>query len=175
MCDFAGSSGYYSYALLSENPNLYSHVYDLPAVCKIAKEVKNKEKDFKRVVYHDFDIKKDESFGNGYDLFFSSHFLYEQVAEGILSEFLVKVSEAMKPGGIFISNHVCDKTLNKEDDITLSIVELQTRTMGYPTHQLPEAILKKELSKAGFGDFRTKQPDGKQAYPTLLLSAKKMN
>lgn len=173
MCDFAGNAGYYSYALLNENQNLCSHVYDLPAVCQVAKEIKQEEKDFDRISYHDFDMKKNESFGEGYDFFFSSHFLYELTAEGCLATFLKKISQSMKPGGIFVSNHICNKSLKKEDDITLSLVELQTRIIGYPTHQLPETRLKEELTKAGFGNFRTKQPDGSHAFSTLLLSAKK--
>ncbi len=174
MCDFAGSIGYYSYALLQENPDLRSHVYDLPPVCQIAKEVKQEEKDFDRVAYHDFDISKDDSFGDGYDLFFSSHFLYEFGANGALVDFFKKVNQSLKPGGIFVSNHICNKVLSKEDAITLSLVELQTRALGYPTHQLPESTLKEALAEAGFGDFITKQPNGSYAFPTLLLSAKKL-
>lgn len=81
----------------------------------------------------------------------------------------------MKQGGIFISNHICDKALNNEDSLTLSLVELQTRAMGYPTHQLPEVTLKKALKETGFGEFTVKQPNGIYAFPTLLLSAKKMH
>ncbi len=175
MCDFAGSIGYYSYALLRENPNLQAHVYDLPTVCQIAKEVKQNEKDFTRITYHDFDIKKDESFGKGYDLFFSSHFLYELASNNdSLVAFLKKVNHSMKPGGILISNHICDKAIDKENELTLALVELQTRIMGYPTHQLPEETLKKALTEAGFSDFRVKHPDGSYAFPTLVLSAKKI-
>jgi predicted transcriptional regulator len=175
MCDFAGSIGYYSYAFLQENPNLRSHVYDLPAVCQIAKEIKQEEKNFDRITYHDFDITTGDSFGEGYDLFFSSHFLYEFGDNDSLTQFLTRVNQSMKPGGIFISNHICNKTLSKEDALTLSLVELQTRTLGYPTHQLPEETLKNALTKAGFGDFRVKQPDGSYAFPTLLLAAKKIS
>lgn len=175
MCDFAGSIGYYSYALLHENPNLRSHVYDLPVVCQLAKEVKQEEKDFGRINYHNFDITTNESFGEGYDLFFSSHFLYEFGANGLLVKFLKKVNHSMKPGGLFISNHICDKALSKEDSLTLALVELQTRAIGYPTHQLSETIIKKALTEAGFGEFNVRQPDGSYAFPTLLLSAKKMN
>lgn len=174
MCDFAGSTGYYSYALLQENPKLRSHVYDLPAVCQIAKEVKQNENEFNRITYHEFDVKKEDNFGEGYDLFFSSHFLYEFGTTGELVNFLKRVNQSMKPWSIFISNHVCDKTINKESDLILSLVELQTRIMGYPTHQLPEATLKKALTEAGFGDFRIEQPNGSLAFPTLLLSAKKL-
>jgi len=174
MCDFAGNTGYYSYALLQENPDLYSNVYDLLAVCEIAKEVKKEEKDFSKVNYHDYDIKKDESFGQGYDLFFSSHFLYELAANNTLIDFLKKVNKSMTLGGIFVSNHICTQHITKETSITLSIIELQTRTMGYPTHQLPQEKLRIALTEAGFGDFHTKLPDGSHAYSTLIFSAKKL-
>ena len=80
----------------------------------------------------------------------------------------------MKPGGIFVSNHICDKAINKEGELTLSLVELQTRILGYPTHKLPETTLKEALTEAGFGDFHTQYPDENYAFPTLLLSAKKV-
>jgi hypothetical protein len=175
MCDFAGNIGYYSFALLQENPNLQAHVYDLPVVCRLAKEIKQNEDSFDRICYHDFDMTKDELFGNGYDLFFISHFLYELGVNGALTGFLKKVNQAMKPGGILISSHICDKTLNKEDSLTLALVELQTRAMGYPSHQLPETTLKKALTKAGFGEFSVRYPNVSYAFPTLLLSAKKIN
>ena len=174
MCDFAGNIGYFSYAFLQENPRLFAHVYDLPVVCQNARELKQTEKDFNRVTYHDFDMKKDESFGDGYDFFFISHFLYEYAANGSMDKFLKKVNTSMKPGGIIVSNHICDKAIDKEGSLTLSLVELQTRILGYPTHKLPEATLKEMLTQAGFGDFHVKQPDGSYAFPTLLLSAKKI-
>lgn len=174
MCDFAGNIGYFSYAFLHENPNLFAHVYDLPVVCQNARELKQNEKDFNRVTYHDFDMKKDESFGHGYDFFFISHFLYENAANGSLGEFLKKVNQSMKPGGIVVSNHICDKTTDKENELTLALVELQTRILGYPTHKLPETTLKEMLIESGFGNFQIQQPDGNYAFPTLLLAAKKI-
>lgn len=174
MCDFAGNIGYFSYAFLQENPNLFAHVYDLPVVCQNARELKQNEKNFNRVTYHDFDMKKNDSFGEGYDFFFISHFLYEYAANGSMCEFLKKVNTSMKPGGIIVSNHICDEAIDKEGSLTLSLVELQTRILGYPTHKLPETTLKEMLTQAGFGDFHVKQPDGSYAFPTLLLSAKKI-
>ncbi|WP_152541921.1 hypothetical protein [Saccharicrinis fermentans] len=76
-------------------------------------------------------------------------------------------------GGIFVSNHVCDKMLSQQEEMVLALVELQTRVLGYPSHNIPEEKLKKTLSEADFGEFITKQPDGSYAYPTLLLSVKK--
>ena len=172
MCDFAGSIGYFSFAFMQENPQLTSHVYDLPEVCALAREIKEKEEHYDRITYHDFDIASSESFGNGYDLFFSSHFLYKFNAEGTLAEFFKKVNQAMEPGGLFISNHITTMEQGK-NNLMLSIVELMTRSMGYPTHQLPEDDLKSALRRAGFGAFRTKFLEKDMPYPTLLLSAVK--
>ncbi len=173
MCDLAGNVGYFSYAFLQENPNLQAHVYDLPEVCENAKELKQNESNFNRVIYNGFNMKNGDDFGEGYDFFFISHYLYEYGAKGELVGFLKRVNKAMKPGGIFVSNHLCDKTIDKENELTQALVELQTRAMGYPTHQLPETILKEALSEARFTDFRTEQPDGSYSFSTLLLSAKK--
>jgi hypothetical protein len=172
MCDFAGSIGYFSFAFMQENPQLTSHVYDLPEVCDLGRKIKEKEEHYHRITYHDFDVASSESFGNGYDLFFSSHFLYKFNAERTLAEFLKRVNQAMEPGGLFVSNHIAAKEQGKSNT-TLSLVELMTRSMGYPTHQLPEDDLKSALSRAGFGAFRTKFFEKDMPYPTLLLSAVK--
>ena len=172
MCDFAGSIGYFSFAFMQENLHLESHVYDLPEVCDLARKIKENEEYYNRITYHDFDAASGESFGNGYDLFFSSHFLYALNAEGTLSEFLKKVNRSMEPGGLFISSHITTEKQGKKN-LTLSIIELMTRSMGYPTHKLPEDDLKSALSSAGFGVFRTQYLEKEMPYPTLLLSAVK--
>ncbi|MGD9157121.1 MAG: methyltransferase dimerization domain-containing protein [Desulfobacteraceae bacterium] len=172
MCDFAGSIGYFSFALMQENQQLKSHVYDLPEVCALAVKIKENEENYNRITYHDFDIASGESFGNGYDLFFSSHFLYGLNAEGTLSDFFKKVNRSMEPGGLFISNHITSEKQRK-NSLTLSIIELMTRSMGYPTHMLPEDDLKSALSRAGFKTFRTKYLEKEMPYPTLLLAAVK--
>lgn len=173
MCDFAGSSGYYSFALMNENSNLYSHVYDLPAVCEIAKNIKKEEPNIERIAYHDFDVKAGGSFGSGYDLFFSSHFLYEFGADNSLPDFFKKVNQSMEMGGLFISNHV-SPNINGDSYLTLTMVNLMTRVMGYPTHELSEELLTKALIEAGFGNFRVKQPNENIVFSTLLLSATKV-
>ena len=170
MCDFAGSIGYFSFAFMQENPQLTFHVYDLPEVCALAGKIKEKEESYNRITFHDFDITSGESFGNGYDLFFCSNFLYELNAEGRLAEFFKKVNRSMEPGGLFISNHISTEKQGK-NDLTLSIMELMTRSMGYPTHNLPENELKSALSSAGFGAFRTKYLEKETPFPTFLLSA----
>ncbi len=174
MCDLAGNIGYFSYAFLHENLNLKAHVYDLPEVCENAKELKRNEKDFSRVSYHGFNMKNNDDFGEGYDLFFVSHYLYEYGAKGKLVDFLKRVNKSMKSGGVFVSNHICDKAIDNESELTLALVELHTRALGYPTHQLSEFEMKDALTKAGFGNFTVQQPDSSYGFPSLLLSAKKI-
>ena len=173
MCDFAGNSGYYSYALLKGNKNLEAHVYDLDEVCKIAARIKKDEEDFNRVFYHSFDLMDDDDFGDEYDLFFSSHFLYKYNTKDLLINLLKKVNKSMKMGALFISNHIGGQ-VHGDHDLTLCIIELMTRSMNFPTHTLAENTLKAALRVAGFGKFRVKAPDEKSAYPTVLLSAVKV-
>lgn len=174
MCDFAGNSGYYSFAFMQVNPSLYSQVYDLPDLCNNAREIKKDELDFNRIAYVPFNIKSKDSFGRDFDFFFASHCLYEFSGTNILSELLKKMNHAMKPGALFVSNHMNGVAATKDDQITISIVELMTRAMGYPTHELPEEKLKQALSEAGFGKFNIKKPNENMAFPTLLLSAIKI-
>ncbi len=62
----------------------------------------------------------------------------------------------MKMDGVFISNHLsCND--DDYDHATLAMIELMTRAMGYPTHQLPGKILKKGLTEAGCGPARNIQ------------------
>lgn len=170
MCDFAGNVGYFSFAFMEGNENLHSHVYDLPEVCALGREMKTNEKNYDRITYHDFDATSDEAFGDGYDLFFSSHFLYEINARGTLADFLSKVNRSMKPGGLFVSNHITSAGTG-ENHLMESILELMTRCMGYPTHQLSEEDLQAALSSAGFGNFRTRLSSDDTPFPVLLLSA----
>ncbi len=173
MCDFAGSVGYFSFEFIRENPQIESHVYDLPEVCSLAREIKKDEEYYHRITYHDFDMASNDSFGSGYDVFFSSHFLYKLNAERTLAEFFKRVNQALNPRGLFVSHHITSHPDGK-NDITISIVELITRCVGYPTHQLPEIDLKTALKKAGFGEFRTQYLADEAPYPTLLLSAVKV-
>lgn len=173
MCDFAGNSGYYSYALLNENSSLKSCVYDLKDVCEISREIKKDEEHYNRVSYHDFDLTKGDSFGEGYDLFFSSHYLYKYGLNGELTEMLKKINKSIVLGGLFVSNHM-NGELPGDDHITMTIIELMTRAMGFPTHKISENNLKKSLKDAGFDNFTSKQADLNMAYPSLLLSAIKV-
>ena len=172
MCDFAGNIGYFSIAFMQANKDLRAHVYDLPEVCALGRELKKDHADSNRLSFHDFDIDKDTGFGSGYDLFLSSHFLYEMNARERLAGFLNQVSRAMVPGGIFISNHVAPPK-GEGPHLTSSLLELMTRCMGYPTHHLPEQDLKSALSQAGFGNFTTRRMETELAYPVLLLAAVK--
>jgi len=173
MCDLAGNIGYYSFALLNENKELRAHIYDLLEVCELAEHLKGKEPNLSRANFHAYDIESGDSFGCDYDLFFCSHFLYEYGATNALTGFLKTVNQSMKIGGLFVSNHISSNT-SGDSNLTLMLVELMTRLMGYPTHQLPEKTLKEALSEVGFGNFTVRQPSENTTFPTLLLSAVKL-
>ena len=114
-------------------------------------------------------MEKDQDLGTGYDLFFSSHFLYGLNTEKRLALFLQRVFRAMAPGGLFVSSHIAPP--RGTPHLPLALVELMARCMGYPAHQLPEADLRTALEQAGFGRIRTKSLEGALPYPVLLLSA----
>lgn len=174
MCDFAGNSGYYSFSLLNENKNLHASVYDLKAVCEIARNIKKNEPDFNRISYHDFDLTKAEDWGKDYDFFFSSHYLYKYAAtEETLSVILKQINKSMKIGGLFVSNHLSGDA-DKAAKTSITIVELMTRAMGFTTHCIPENIFKQALNNAGFGKFHIEAPNFTLNYPTLLLAAIKI-
>lgn len=173
MCDFAGSSGYYSQELLNENPNLKSRVYDTPTVATLAGQTAGDRGTCGRLEFIGMDMDACLDFGQGYDLFFVSHFLYHWAAVGHLPWFLKKVNRAMHPGGIFVSNHI-GNAVKTQDCITQSIIELLGRTQGYPTLTLDESKLKQALSLAGFSEFRTRPAKDGTHLNNTLVSAKKI-
>jgi len=173
MCDFAGSSGYYSQALLNKNPNLRSRVYDTPGVAALAGQATRNRGTCGRLEFIGIDMDTNPDFGRGYDLFFVSHFLYHWAAAGQLPGFLKKVNQAMHPGGIFVSNHIGNAE-EDQDLITQSITELLGRAQGYPTLILDEAKLKQALSLAGFSAFRIRPAKEGTHLNNTLVSAKKI-
>ena len=174
MCDFAGGTGYYSFAFLHENSNLHSHVYELPEVCSLAKELKCREENFNRITYHDIKGLGDCSLGNDYGVFFISRFLYECREGAVLRAFLKKVNGSMKKGGLFISSHIAS-CLKKECGLTIAMVELMTQAKGYPVYKLSVNALKDALGETGFGEITILQPDESVAFPIQLLAAIKIN
>ncbi|TAJ09289.1 methyltransferase domain-containing protein [Marinilabiliaceae bacterium JC017] len=173
MCDFAGNIGYVAKAMLEVNPKLSAHVFDYPEVCQIGEKLMTNQENSHRISFQEMDIKRAVSFGSGFDLFFASHVLYEFSVDDRLVELLKKINRAMIPGGMFISNHLVD-AVGGDHHITNTMVELMTQVMGYPTHQMPESVIKSALEQAGFGRFIVQPPNEKLAFPTLLLSAVKI-
>jgi len=173
MCDIAGNSGYYSYAFLDENPKLHAHVLDLEKVCDIAKNLKANHQNFDRISYHPFDLDVNSDFGSEYDFIFCSHFLYKYDNKKKLIELLKNINRSMQMGGLFVSNHISG---NVEGDhrLSLCIMELMTRAMGYPTHHLSLELLKRALLETGFECRYKTSPDDKIAYPSVILGAVKI-
>lgn len=172
MCDLAGNSGHFAQALTRCGNRLNAHVYDLPEVVDIARELQE-EGDRDLISFHSFDMDKDDDFGGGYDLFFISHFLYKYGVDGSLADFFKRVNLAMIPGGVFVSNHICD-IVPSESRLTMDMVELMTISMGYPAHHLPLETLEQALEQSGFGEFTIREPEPGLAYPALLLAARKI-
>ena len=171
MCDLGGSHGFYTMALLDKNPQLKGTVLDLPKVAELAKELISEMGCAERIDTIGADIKTDVSIGEGYDLVFASHVIYEW--KGHLEDILKRINKAMVPGGVFVSNH-----LSMDDDecgpVSGTMVELMTRLMGYPTHHLSEGELKQALETSGFGDFTERPAEEARQYRCLILAARKL-
>ena len=171
MCDLGGSHGFYTMALLDKNPQLRGTIIDLPKVAELAKELISEMGCAERIDTIGADIKTDVSIGEGYDLVFASHVIYEW--KGHLEDVLKRINKAMVPGGVFVSNH-----LSMDDDecgpMSGTMVELMTRLMGYPTHHLSEDELKSALESSGFGDFTVRPAEEGRQYQSLILAARKL-
>lgn len=173
MIDFAGSAGYYALGIIERNKNLKAYVYDLPEVCEQVKVIQKDEPGFERVKYCGFDFKNNDSFGDGYDLFLVSNFLYSYNTMEKITGFLKRVNVSMKKGSFFVSNH---RTSGLKDDsyVRYAIFQLQGIISGRPTHMVDETFLKEALTATGFGNFIVRQPDNSLANPSLLLAAEKI-
>ena len=174
MIDFAGSIGYYALGILDKNPELKAHVYDLPEVCNIALELQKDEKNFDRVSFHGFDMRKNDPIGEGYDLFFVSNALYGQRAKDELVEFFKKANKSMVIGGVLVSNHWTNRS-DDEGSVRMTITGLMQSFHGRPVHYIEENILKEALSESGFGNFTTTIFDKDKTKPVLLLAARKIS
>lgn len=173
MIDYAGSIGYYTMPLLDKNPQLEAHVYDLPEVCEIAREVQQEEKHFDRVTFHGFDMRSNDPVGNGYDLFFVSNALYGQRTKEELIEFFTKANKSMQMGGVLVSNHRTSQR-GHEDYLNLTIAELTRSLQGRPVHFIELETLKGALLEAGFGNMTITITKEETPTPSLLLAARKV-
>jgi predicted O-methyltransferase YrrM len=170
VCDLAGSHGFYAMALLDKNPRLQGTICDLPEVAKTAKELIADMGYADRMDTMGVDLETTDTFGQGYDLIFTSHMLYGW--KDRLEGFFSRVYDALEPGGVFISNH-CAIPRNGEEEVSVVMLELMTRLVGYPTHHLSEKELKGALSSCGFGNFTVRQPEKSLQHHTLILAARK--
>jgi len=171
MIDFAGNIGYYSEAIIEKNQDLYSYVFDLPEVCNMASTLRSRNNVSDRIIYNGFDFNAGETFGEEYDLFFISNFLYRYNEKEDLKNFLKKVNASMKRGGWFVSNH---KATVSEEERQSHLVSVKNGSK-VPLHYLDENMLKEALSEAGFEFFVKQECCSSSSFPTLLLAARKVN
>lgn len=173
MCDIAGSSGYYSLALMNDIPGLHSHVYELENVCKIAEDIRRDHPLKDQLHFHPFTLEEIDKIGANFDLFLCSHILYKYDNIQKLTSFLRSVNKSMTKGGIFISNHTTHSEFNHLLP-TSALIELQTRMLGYKTHKLSRTNFMTALSETGFGCFTLETHEDDMIHPTLLIAAKKL-
>ena len=171
MCDLGGNHGFYTMALIDRNTRLRGTICDLPEVARLAKEVISEMGYADRIDTIGCDLETDGSIGEGYDMVLVSHIIYGW--KGHLEDIFERISEAMVPGGVFVSNH-----FSLVDDecgpVSGTMMELMTRLGGYPTHHLSEDELKSALAACGFGDFTVKPAEEGRQYRSLILAARKL-
>lgn len=172
MVDYAGSIGYYSMAVLDKNQKLKAYVYDLPEVCNIALEVQKNEKNFNRVIFCPFDMRKDNLLSKDYDLFFVANALYGNRTKEKLLDFFKKANQSMVMGGVLVSNHWTIQ--HGADYISTIINELKNSLGGRPVHYIEENLLRQVLVEAGFDNFTVKYIDEEAPKPRLLIAARKV-
>ncbi len=174
MCDLGGNSAYYSMPFLDANRDMESHVFDLPEVCEQA-ELINKDDNFsERLFFHGKNLDEDFDIGDDYDIVLASHFLYRKYVDKSLDEFFFKVNKALKPGGVFVSNHFGDNLV--DDGKTLvALINLRTSLFGLKAHQIPRDALEKTLSKNGFANFAVcEYYVAQKGLHTMIFSAEKV-
>ena len=170
VCDLAGNHGFYTMALLDQNPVLRGTICDQPDVAELAQDF-IKEMGYEgRMDTIGIDLETEGSFGGGYDLVFTSHMLYSW--KGRLEEIFTRINQSLVPGGVFVSNH-CTVIEGEELSVPSAMMELMTRLAGYPSHHFTEGELKDALSACGFSDFTVIYPEETRRGHNLLLAARK--
>lgn len=112
MLDLGGGHGLYAIAFAKLNENLRAFVFDLPPVTEKTKEFIEKY-GASNVDVIPGDFFKDE-IGEGYDLIFSSF-----NPGGKVPSLIPKISEALNPGGIFVTRQMPDETMNSNSLLSL--------------------------------------------------------
>lgn len=97
MVDLGGGHGLYAIALACQNPNLIATVFDLPGVIPLAEEYIKRHEMSSRVKTKGGNFFEDP-IGQDYDLILSS-----SNPSGKKPDMLGKISDALMPGGYFVS------------------------------------------------------------------------
>lgn len=147
MCDIGGNHGYYSMALLDENPKLEGTVCDLPHVVPVAQKFYEEKGYGARLTAKTADLRTDAPLGENYDLVFASHILYAWAENW--ADILPKVHTALAPNGWFVTNHVAMPE-NGDLEGERIFVELLTVLGGFATHHLEKIALEEAFMNAGF-------------------------
>ena len=172
MCDPAGNHGFYTMALVDENPQMKGVICDLPATVVTAEKIIREKKYEDRINTLAADIYS-EPIGENYDLVFCSHILYKWGKAGELAAILEKVNRSLNTGGVFVSNHIT-LTMGEKYSVSALIMELLTKMGGYPSHSLSWEVLEDALGKSGFEVVKVKPATESCYYNTLLLAARKV-
>lgn len=167
MCDLAGNHGFYTMALLDENPDMTGLLVDLPKVVEESGKLCRQMGYADRMDFKALDLQGDEEIGEDFDLLFASHILYG--FQDNWDTILPKIAAAVKPGGFFVSNHAWHNSGAKQT-VTSSVMELCTRLCGYSTHHIGRKELTEALAPYGFEESSTVRSEATRC---MLYAARK--
>lgn len=112
LLDLGGGHGLYAIAFAKLNENIQASVFDLPSITEKTKNFINKY-GVSNVDVIPGDFFKD-GIGSGYDLIFSSF-----NPGGKVPSLLPKITEALNPGGIFVTRQVLDEKMKSNSFLSL--------------------------------------------------------
>lgn len=151
ILDLGGSSGLYTVGLVSVHPKMKRIVFDRPAVVKVAERV-IKEYGLSERIQVMGGSYVEGPLGSDYDLIWASDCL--NFARGQLQKPIKLIYEALKPGGVFVSNHfhISRDRTNPLNQVFMAAWHwLAGKEMYFYEDQIPQAML-----DAGFERIYTK-------------------
>lgn len=167
ILDLGGAHGAYSMAFAQKNPVSEVTLFDLPHVVEIAKKFIDQHgmKDRIKFVAGDFNT---DDIGNGYDLVFVSHVLYQK--KGIESV-LDKIYGSLNENGAVVLNHwVVNETRTGPRISVLFDLYMSIISRGYHVYTVNEYI--NLLEEAGFSKLRIFDIQTSPS-PSMLIMGKK--
>ncbi|MBM4326489.1 MAG: methyltransferase domain-containing protein [Deltaproteobacteria bacterium] len=151
LLDVGGGSGIYSVAFLKAGPHLTATLFDLPRVCKIAREflAGSPVRDRIEIVEGDYLL---DDLPKGHDVALLSAIIHSNAREENLRLYQ-KIHRCLEPGGtILLRDFFMDDSRTLPPEGAIFAVNMLAATAGGDSYTLSE--VKEDLQRAGFRDAR---------------------